>query len=197
MVEISKNIISNNELQLKAAGEDWDKLWVILVAHCTNRLIYRYGQKARKEDLLRIVDEKISDVLTLVLVDGKRKWNIDEYPTLKHFLIGVIDSHLNNTFNKSKSKEELAEELPENSKEVSPENEIVYQELRKEVYDFLVTDKASDEELLIFECMADGITKPKAIKEDLGISETDFHNAWRRLKPKLFKVRRKLSIHER
>ena len=73
---------------------------------------------------------------------------------------------------------------------------MVYEELRQEAYAFLESEGSSDEELMIFECMADGVVKPKAIKDDLGISDSDFHNAWRRLKPRLNKLRQKLSTNE-
>ena len=195
-VESAKHIISKVELQKEAQKEDWSQLWVILVAHCINRLINRYGIKANRDELLEISEEKLSEVLSLVLIEGTRNWNTDEYQTFKEFLISVIDSHLNNSFNKTKPKEEPTEEIIDSSADQSPEDEIAYKEQRKEAYDFLEVEGATDEELMIFECMADGITKPKAIKEDLGISDSDFHNAWRRLKPRLLKLRQKLSTNE-
>ena len=195
-VESVKHIISKDELQKVGQKQDWNQLWVILVAHCINRLINRYGIKANREELLEISEEKLSEVLSLVFVEGTRNWNTEEYETFKDFLVSVVDSHLNNSFNRSKSKEEPTDEFSDSSEDQSPEDEITYKELRKEAYDFLVAEGASDEELLIFECMADGIIKPKAIKEDLGISDTDFHNAWRRLKPRLKKLRQKLSTDE-
>jgi hypothetical protein len=195
-VEAVKKIISKEGLQNAANEEDWSQLWVILVAHCINRLINRYGIKSSKVDLLDQANEKISEVLSLILIDGTRNWNTDEYPTFKDFIISVVDSHLNNTFNKAKSKEEPTDTIPDSSSDSSPEDLIAYEELRKEAYEFLVEEGASDEELLIFECTADGIVKPNAIKEDLGISDSDFHNAWRRLKIKLKKLRKKISSDE-
>lgn len=195
-VESAKNIISKEELQKEAQKEDWSQLWVILVAHSINRLINRYGIKAGRDELLQMAEEKLSEVLSKILLEGTRNWNKEEYPTFKDFLISVIDSHLNNSFTKSKSKEEPTEEIRDGSQDGSPEDTMAYEELRKEAYDFLESEGASDEELLIFECMADGIVKPKAIKEDLGISDSDFHNEWRRLKLKLIKLRQKLSTNE-
>ncbi|WP_139162851.1 hypothetical protein [Algoriphagus faecimaris] len=184
------------ELQKVAQKEDWNQLWVILVAHCINRLINRYGIKGNKDELLKISEEKLSEVLSLVLVEGTRNWNTDGYKTFKDFLVSVIDSYLNNSFNKSKSKEEPTEEIINSSEDGSPEDIMIYEELRQEAYAFLETEGSSDEELMIFECMADGVVKPKAIREDLGISESDFHNAWRRLKPRLNKLRQKLLTNE-
>ena len=195
-VESATHIISMEELQKEAQKEDWNQLWVILLAHCINRLIYRYGIKGSKDELLKISEEKLSEVLSLVLVEGKRNWNTDGYKTFKDFLVSVIDSHLNNSFNKSKSKEEPTEEIVDSSEDESPEDMIIYEELRQEAYAFLETEGSSDEELMIFECMADGVVKPKAIREDLGISDSDFHNAWRRLKPRLNKLRQKLLTNE-
>lgn len=195
-MEITKNIISKDALQNAAKKENWSQLWVILVAHCINRFINRYGVKSSKHELLDQANQRISEVLSLILIDGKRNWNTDEYLTFKDFVISVIDSHLNNSFNKAKPKEELTDIVIDNSTDHSPEDLISYDELRTEAYDFLVDNAATDEELLIFECMADGITKPNAIKKDLGISDSDFHNAWRRLKIKLEKLRKKLTSNE-
>lgn len=183
-------------LQKEAEKEDWGSLWVILVAHSIKRLIYRYGIKASKGELVELAEEKLSEVLSLVLVDGTRNWNTDEYPSFKDFVVSVIDSHLNNSFNKSKPKEEPTDVFKETSTGESPEDVAVHKEERKEAYDFLEGEGASDSELLIFECMADGIVKPNAIRADLGINESDFHNAWRRLKPRLIKLRQKLSSNE-
>ncbi len=195
-MESATHIISMEELQKVAQKEDWNQLWVILVAHCINRLINRYGIKGSKDELLKISEEKLSEVLSLVLVEGTRNWNTDGYKTFKDFLVSVIDSHLNNSFNKFKSKEEPTEEIFNSSEDGSPEDIMVYEELRQGAYAFLETEGSSDEELMIFECMADGVVKPKAIREDLGISESDFHNAWRRLKPRLYKLRQKLLTNE-
>lgn len=192
-MEISKNIVSKKDLQNAAHKENWDQLWVILVAHCINRLINRYGIKTNKDDLVNQANQKISEVLSLVLIEGTRRWNTEEYPTFKDFMVSVIDSHLNNTFNKSKAIEEYRDILPEKSIDSGHDMNISYDEQRKEAYQFLSAEGASDDELMIFECMADGIVKPKAIKADLGISDSDFHNAWRRLKVKLKKLRNKLS----
>jgi hypothetical protein len=192
-VEISKDIVSKKHLYDAIHKEDWGELWVILVAHAINRFIYRYGIQSNKRDLLDQANQKVSEVLSLILIEETRNWNRDEYPTIKDFIVSVIDSHLNNSFNKSKPKEELKSLIIDDSEDLSREDSLIYEELRKDAYQFLEGEEATDDELMIFECMADGIVKPQAIKLELGISDTEFHNAWRRLKIKLKKLRQKLS----
>ncbi len=192
-VEISKDIVSKEVLSQALHKENWEELWVILVAHTINRFIYRYGITSNKKDLIERADQKLSEVLSLILIEETRKWNRSEYATLKDFIISVIDSHLNNSFKKSRSKEELKSLVIDNSEDLSREDTLAYEEQRKEAFQFLEDEGATDEELMIFECMAEGIVKPQAIKEELGISDSDFHNAWRRLKSKLKKLRQKLS----
>ncbi|WP_090256906.1 hypothetical protein [Roseivirga pacifica] len=195
-MEVSNNIISKNGLQEAAQKEDWEQLWINLIAFSIKRLITRYGIKGSKDELLALAEKKLSEVLSLTLVEGTRNWNTDEYPTFKDFLESVIDSHINNSFRKASPKESPDLDIPDASNDLSPEDSVLYKELRSEAYDFLLENGASDDELMIFECMADGIIKPKAIRKDLGMSETDFHNAWRRLKPRILKLRKKLSSHD-
>ncbi|NJN27758.1 MAG: hypothetical protein HC819_18215 [Cyclobacteriaceae bacterium] len=192
-VEISKDIVSKEDLSEALHKENWEELWVILVAHTVNRFVYRYGITSNKKDLIERANQKLSEVLSLILIEGTRKWNRSEYSTLKDFVISVIDSHLNNSFKKSGSKEELKSLIIDNSEDLSHEDTLTFEEQRKEVFQFLEYEDATDEELMIFECMAEGVVKPQAIKDELGISDSDFHNAWRRLKSKLKKLRLKLS----
>ena len=196
-VKIAKNIVSKEDLHAAIQQADWEELWTILLAHTIHRFIYRYGVKSKKEDLTGRAKQCISEVLSLILIEETRNWNINRYPTLKDFIISVIDSHLSNFFNKGNSTVDLQSSLTESSFCLSHEESVSHEELYKEAFRFLEEEGATDEELLIFECMADGIIKPQAIKEDLGISDSDYHNAWRRLELKLKRLRRKLSNDEK
>ena len=135
----------------------------------------------------------LSEVLSLILIDGKRNWNKDKYPTFKDFVLSVIDSYLNNHFNKTKSNVALNSLMEESHQELNQEKLLEYQEQRKEAFQFLEKEGATDEELMIFECMVDGILKPQAIIEDLGMNKPEFHNVWRRLKSRLLKLKNKIA----
>jgi hypothetical protein len=63
------------------------------------------------------------------------------------------------------------------------------------MYTELEASGADDDELLIFECLADGIEKPDDIRSELGMSESDFHNAWRRFKRKRKVIQEKLAAY--
>lgn len=196
-MEVSSNIVSKKGLIEASKKEDWGRLWVILVAHTIKRLVYRYGIKEKKELLVDRSNKLISDVLSLALIEGKRNWNKDKYSSFKDFIISVLDSHINNKFKKSESKEISTDAVPENSLDtMGPEDEIAYRELKNEAFEFLQNDGATDDEMMVFDCMADGIVKPKAIREELGINEENFHNIWRRLKTRMKKLRKKLGSHE-
>lgn len=195
-MEVATKIISGQALIEAAKQEDWNQLQVILVAHCIFRFTRRYGIKGSSQELKEMAQNLISEVMDKVLLEGARTWNTEEYSTFKNFLLSVIDSHLNNSLNKSKSKEEPTIQIPDHSKEPSPEDDMKAEELRNECFNFLSQIGATDEELLIFECMADGITKPKEIKDDLGMSETVYHNAIRRLDGRIIKLRQKISPND-
>jgi len=192
-VEVSSNIVSGKDLLEEAKKEDWACLQVILVVHVIKRLIYRYGIKESQNRLTDRANELVSEVLDLALIEETRNWNTDKYDSFQKFLVSVLDSHLHNKFTKSKPKEEYTDVLQDVSSDPSPEDEIVYNELKKEAYAFLENDGATDDELLVFDCMTDGIVKPRALREELGISKEDFHNIWRRLQPRIKKLRAKLN----
>lgn len=192
-METTKNIISQKEVLKASQQQDWAELQVILMAHTLRRLLFRYGVQKPKEELKELARSYISEVQELILIKGSRRWNIDHYPTFQEFIISVIDSHLNNQLNKGAFKEvDLEEHNTHNGSAPSPEAELEFQELREKVFKMLNEEGASDDEMIIFECMAEGITKPKEIREELGITEKDFHNLWRKLDRRLQKIRKKL-----
>ena len=52
---------------------------------------------------------------------------------------------------------------------------------------------AKEDELMIFFARVDdGLTKPAAIRKSLGMTESDYHNAFRRLHKKLKEIRAKV-----
>ncbi len=195
-MEVSSKIISGKDLLEEAKKEDWASLQVILVAHVIKRLKYRYDLRENNKRLADRANGIISELLDLTLIQGRRNWNTNKYDSFQDFLISVLDSHLYNKYAKSKPKEEYTDAVPDKSSDPSPEDQIAYEELKKKAYDFLVDDGATDDELLVFDCMTDGIVKPKSLREELGISKEDFHNIWRRLQSRIKKLRVNLGRYE-
>lgn len=192
-MEATKNIMSPREILETSKKQDWSALQVILMAHTLRRLQFRYEVQKPKEELKELTRCYISEVHELILIKGSRRWNVDHYPTFQEFIISVIDSHLNNQLNKRSFTEvNLEEPNTHKGSAPSPEAELEFQELREKVFKMLNEEGASDDEMVIFDCMAEGITKPKEIREELGITEKDFHNLWRKLDRKLQKIRKKL-----
>jgi hypothetical protein len=195
-MEALPNIISKEELIELSKAQNWADLWVILLTHTIKRLRYRYGIHEKKEQLKVRAKTHLSEVLDLVFIKGTRNWNSDHYPTFQDFLISVIDSQLSNSFSKSSSKEESVEEIADNRLSENAGDEISYKELKEKTFKILEENGANDDELLVFECMADGIVKPQHIRAELGIDENAFRNIWRRLGPKLELVRKNLESDE-
>ena len=195
-MEETQTTIEGTQLQEVFLSQDWDKLWPILQARATYKLLYTYGIRKDKEDIKEWTREIVQEILTLVFVDGTRKWNPDSYPDLKDFLLSVIDSHINNSLHKRKVEIPTADELLFEHIEVSTDGiqeEITTSELQNQIIVELKNLNADDEEMLVFECLFDGIEKPEDIRKELGITEEHFHNIWRRVKRKREKLKTKLS----
>lgn len=195
-MQIKSKILSQEALLNAAQNEDWGRLWPLLVGFITKRLTYRYGIREPKDALIDRSEKILSEVLDKILVEGTRNWNTEEYETFVLFIHSVIDSHINNSFNKGKQLETSSEDILSSLANDAP-NEIEYQEFKNGVIEFLQREGADDEELIVFECMADGITKPKNIRCELGIDDRLFHNIWRRLQKKLIKVIKYLDDNEK
>jgi len=190
------NIISKDQLIVLSKGQSWETLWIILLTHTIKRLRYRYGIREKNDQLNARAKTHLSEVLDIIFIKGTRNWNSDHYPTFQDFLISVIDSHLSNSFSKSTLKEVRFEEKGDNRLSENAEDDISYKELKEKSFKILQENGASDDELLVFECMADGIVKPQDIRAELGIDQNAFRNIWRRLNPKLEFVRKKIESDE-
>jgi hypothetical protein len=158
-----------------------------------------YSTKWPNTDLKDFSRNIIGEVISKIFLEKVRKWNLDEYPDFEDFIVGVVDSHINNTL-KKKSKESNAgdnEYLLDRNVKAEPDamESITTNELRKQVFDELETAGADDDELLILECLADGIETPADIKKALGLSDEDFHNIWRRFKRKRKVIQQKLAAY--
>lgn len=200
-VEETKAIASEQLLMEQLANRDWERLWLRLIGRCAWLLRVRYNVKWPNNQLQEFSRNSVSETVSKIYVEKQRKWNVDAYPDFEHFIVSALDSHVNNTLNttyKKKLEEEFNEQTTyiDEGTEHSIANVIATRELRQQIVDELKSAGADDDELLVFECLADGMEKPEDIKADLGLSDADFHNIWRRLKRKRDIVRQKLATNE-
>ncbi|MEM6813219.1 MAG: hypothetical protein AAF600_02380 [Bacteroidota bacterium] len=196
-VKPTKNIAPENLLLEQLHNRDWKELWLKLFGRCAWILRKRYEVKWANQKLQSFSRQIIAEVINKIFIEKVRNWNLTAYPDFEDFIIGAVDSHINNTLNK-KSKEvptEVIEYFAHKKGEVDTDGSqaIVASELREKIFDELKAHEADDDELLVFECIADGIHKPKDIKIELGLSDEDFHNIWRRLKRKREVIKSKLA----
>ena len=198
-MEQTKTIASDELLMEQLQNRDWDQFWVRLMGRCFWLLRKRYGVKWRNDEVKEFSRKAIGEVINKIFIERTRNWNTDRYLDFEEFIVGVIDSHVNNTLNKEDKESTIGNNefiLNENGDSEPDAQEIVItEELRIQIYNELETSGADDDELLIFECLADGIDKPEDIKKELGLSDEDFHNAWRRFKRKRKTIQEKLAAH--
>ena len=199
-MEETKTIASDELLAEQLNNRDWDKFWLRLMGRCFWLLRKRYTVKWHNDKVKEFSRKAIGDVINKIFIEKERNWNIDRYPDFEEFIVGVIDSHVNNTL-KNKSNKETAigdnEFFFNENGESEPDTQeiITTEELRNQIYSELETSGADDDELLIFECLADGIEKPEEIRTEIGLSEEEFHNAWRRFKRKREIIKQKLAAY--
>lgn len=196
-MEGTKTIASDKLLMEQLTNRDWDKFWLRLMGRCAWLLRKRYEVKWPNDELKAFSRDAISEVVNQIFIKRSRKWNVNHYLDFEDFIIGAIDSHINNTINKSAKEIEFVEEKAtiENFDEVNVEQVIIGKELREKICAELQELGASDDELLIFECLGDGIIKPDHIRSTIGLTEEEFHNAWRRFKRKREAIKAKLAAH--
>ena len=199
-MERAKAIASNELLMDQLQNLDWIHLWLRLMGRCFWILRERYGIKWSNDELQEFSRDVISEIISKIFIEKKRKWNIDRYPDFEEFIIGAIDSHINNTLKKKDKELSIGdnEHILNNINEFDSGHfeRLTIDVLRKQVFDKLQEAGADDDELMIFECLADGIEKPDDIKNELGMSKSDFHNAWRKFKRRRKVIQQKLAAHE-
>jgi hypothetical protein len=163
--------IKGEELLKVFKNLPWDGLFIRMEAYIVYSLRYKYGIEEGNEQLKTKAHEIINEVIDLIFVTGSRNWCKEDCPDFIDFLFGVVKSHINNSFNKKPRKLEPLDDKLES--QLNIQDTISANELRKTIFDELKTLNADDEELMVFECMADGITKPDKISQELGV---DFQN---------------------
>jgi len=198
-MEQTMTVASNELLMAQLQLLDWSQLWFKLMARCFWILRNRYVVKWPNSKLKEFSKQTICEVINKIFIEKERKWNIERYPDFEDFIIGVIDSHINNELKKNSNDITIGDRaylVDQKSKsEPGTHERISADELRKQVFDELEAAGADYNELLIFECLADGIEKPEDIKKELGLTDSDFHNTWRRFKRKRIIIQRKLAAY--
>ncbi len=123
----------------------------------------------------------VGDVL-LKVMEGKRDWSKAQC-SFTEFLFGCLKSEISNFFKTHKNiyDNELPD-IPSNGHYSNDEDK------RNQVFELLKQEGADDNELLIFECWIEGITKPKEIAKDLGIEVKEVYNITKRLERRLPKI---------
>ena len=198
-MEELKTIASEELLMEQLTNRDWDKFWLRLMGRCAWLLRKRYTVTWSNEELKEFSRNAIGEIINKIFIEKKRKWYTDSNPDFEGFIVSAIDSHINNTLNRSKKEIGVDDEdllIPENGEfDPSIEQIIIGKELKDQLYKQLEEANATDDELLIFECLCDGIEKPEDIGSTIGLSEEEFHNAWRRFKRKRDVIKQKLAAN--
>ncbi len=189
------------EVAAQLATINWNDFWPKLEAHALWTLRRRYGVKGSKSELSGRCRECVDTALFSVFAEDdpkkRRYWYKAKCPDMFRFLCSVMDSQINNGFNTKKQEvfTDDEEALDRLSAENGTSDAIEFpDELRETVIRELQACGASEEEIVVFHCMADGVLKPDAIRADLGMNDKDFHNTSRRLDRRMQQVRTKLGL---
>ena len=194
-MEETATIASEEMLMAQLHERNWEELWIILMGHSVNRLRWRYGVEWSNSRTQEFCRQIITEVVDKIFLTRERNWNIDRYPDFQEFIIGVVDSHISNTLKKQEKEVATEQDSAFDTNHYQPDAQEVMSatELYQQIYDALQSAGATDEELLIFGCLVDGIEKPRDIRKELGITKEDFHNIWRKFKRRRDTVRKILS----
>lgn len=198
-MEDIKNVASSELLMAQLTDRDWEGFWLTLMARCAWVLRKRFHVKWPNDKLKEFSRNAISEIINKIFITNERKWNLIKYPDFDRFILSALDSHINNTLKKTNPEVSIGDsEFILNGEAdlgTAPDELILSKELRDQIFDELQSSGADDNELLIFECLADGIDKPKEIKKSIGLSDRDFHNAWRKFKRKSDVIKLKLAAN--
>ncbi len=128
----------------------------------------------------------VGDVI-LKVMDGKRDWTSAQC-SFTEFLFGCLKSEISNFFTTHKNiyDSELPE-IPSNGQSLNVEVQ------RNQVSELLKQEGADDDELIVFEYWADGVTKPAEIAKDLGIDVREVYKITKRLERRLPKIQTQVA----
>jgi hypothetical protein len=198
-MEEPKTIAPDELLMEQLNNRNWDELWLRLMGRCFWLMRKRFRSKMDNEELKTFSRNIIGEVIGKIFIEKTRNWNTEKYSEFEDFIVGVIDSHISNSLKKKSKELKIVDDqfllgfngdLEPNAQDI-----VITKELKSEIYKELESAGASDDELLVFDCLTEGIEKPEDIRNDLGMSESDFHNTWRRLKRKRKVIQVKLEAN--
>lgn len=129
----------------------------------------------------RTADDFVGEVLMKV-AEGERDWSKAKC-SFKEFLFGCLRSHMNNFFKSFGAVNES--ELPDVRNEAKSGRE---SELKDVAINLLKEDGADDDEIEVFECWVDDITKPAEIAYLLEKKVKDVYNTTKRLSRRMPKI---------
>jgi len=186
-------LIQNKELYITINDiENWPSFWKRAVAYTLNVLKFKYHVSSNKGLEGKTAEDFAEEVLEKLLT-GERSWNKRLHPNFFSQVKSSIDSHINNYINSTKKtkefpiNEEITKSFSENTFDL------------KELYDYsiviLESLEATDEEIILFNCQVDGITKPREIAEELGITANEVYNIQKRLNRKLPELQHKIQSY--
>ncbi len=157
--------------------EDFESLVDRLAAYAAMRIS---GVDVKKRGGTQPID-LVADVLRKAS-DGTRKWNPDKV-SLRGFLFGAVRSEISDYLRKVKGIKltaHLTDFLEDHPCETPEERADAIEKLR--------CNGGDENEVKIFECWADGITKPSEVAEELQIHVDDVYKISKRLTRRLAKI---------
>ncbi|WP_321334985.1 hypothetical protein [uncultured Bacteroides sp.] len=152
-----------------------------------DRMILYAREKFKSLDVKSLQGKEPFDFVQDVLcksLESKRNWD-ESKCSFVEFLFGCLRSEISNFFS---SNQIFHQDIPD---DLSADNESVNEEIL-EVTKILKQEGADDDEIIIFTYWTDGISKPAAISEDLGIEVKEVLNITKRLRRRLIKVQSKV-----
>ncbi len=202
MLQYSSRYDTSIHTDLKNAN--WDEILPRLFKYAVARakMFEWIGYTINPEDL---VNEAIASAFGVGERNSYRNWDKEKCPDLTNFLIGIIKSKTNHTFEHYKSfpvsslyhenedsKEEKAlkinDGLEEHAVANTPEDDLIESENFKILKDKLSDIANSDEDLgMIILCAEDGIHEPRKIAEATGFEIKKVYNLLRKLRRRLDK----------
>lgn len=191
------NHVTEEQLLATFQAQDWNVLWPQLQAHAV--IILRGRYKVFEQDRIKELSRKfVSEILDKVLL-LERKWYPHSNVEFYDFLTSALDSHINAYWKKEKgnltsSTDDKWVFESNTSLQKGVEESMEVKELKENVISQLRAMGADDDEELVFDCMADGLMKPKEIQNELGISPSQTNTILRRLRRKLDIIRIKLFV---
>lgn len=198
-MEAEPSIATSEEVSELFQALNWSRLWPRLVGHTLATMKRRHRLKGSKNELHDAARELVEECMRRVFVTGSRRWNKTHYPDVEVFLFDVLDSLVSNWLRERKQRLKIDGDVDFETLAVADSGSAASAqystEVLSEVTKHLNEMGAEDDELLIFNARVfDGLTKPEEIRENIGMTEAEYHNAVRRLGRRLSKIKTKLDL---